>query len=89
MPYLWTPSPPPADGKAQNRGTFSLFRFASAAQGAKRIEIARYRSFSGKYELGGVLVVDERDFGGGVLEVLVTLVGVLGAREGFNRVGAR
>ncbi|KPI38755.1 uncharacterized protein AB675_5937 [Cyphellophora attinorum] len=95
VPFVRASSAPstPADaGKKPDRGSFSLFRSSGSGSAGKKIEIARYQSFSGKYELGGVLVADSREVQGGndgMLIVVLTLVGLLSAKESFNRVSAQ
>jgi hypothetical protein len=94
VPFLWASSlSPVADAaKKPDRGSFSLFRSHHSTGGGKKIGIARYQSFGGKYELGGMLVADSRVFpvgSNGMLTVVLTLVGLLGAKESFNRVSAQ
>lgn len=48
---------------------------------SKKVEVARYESSSGRFELKGILVLDEREVD--ALVAVVTLVGVLGQNDAF------
>lgn len=51
------------------------------AVAGKRFEVARYESASGKFELGGLLVLEDREID--VLVAVLTLVAVLGQNDSF------
>ncbi|KIW12167.1 hypothetical protein PV08_09442 [Exophiala spinifera] len=51
------------------------------AVAGKRFEVGRYESASGKFELGGLLVVDDREVD--ILVAALTLVAVLGQNDSF------
>ena len=87
LPYLWEASLTAANVKGTGRGTFSLFRSPSSESGSKKVEIAKYQSMSGKCEIGGVLVLDEREIN--PLVAVLTLLAVLGQRDSFNNLSSR
>lgn len=86
VPYLWETSPVSVAFNGGSRGNFSLFRSPSSAPTSKKIEIARYQSSSGKYEIGGVLILDERELS--PLVCVLTLLAVLSQRDSFNNVSS-
>lgn len=85
-PYLWETSAVSVGLHGSGRGTFSLFRSPSSAPTSKKIEIARYQSSSGKYEVGGVLIMNERELS--PLVCVLTLLAVLSQRDSFNNVSS-
>lgn len=86
VPYLWETSPVSVGLNGSGRGTFSLFRSPSSAPTSKKIEIARYQSSSGKYEIGGVLIMDKRELS--PLVCVLALLAVLSQRDSFNNVSS-
>jgi hypothetical protein len=83
--YLWevnhSKGETDKDKSKLHSGQVNLWKSDSA----KRIEVARYVSQSGKFEVGGVLVIGEKDVDG--LVAVGTVLGVLGQRDGFYAPG--
>lgn len=90
VPYLWDTLSTTATGAsaASSDGTFwskpmalsgrlTLFK----AVAGKKFQIARYESSNGKFGLGGLLVLEEREVD--ALIAAVTLIGVLGQNDSF------
>ena len=75
VPYTWESSN--GQGLASPRDK-SLYK----ADSTKRIEVARYASPSGRFEVGGVMVVEEREVD--VLVAVLTVLSVLGQRDSFR-----
>lgn len=69
--YVWESTTPSSHSK------LSLYK----AVASKKVEVARYESSSGRFELKGILVLDEREVD--ALVAVVTLVGVLGQNDAF------
>ncbi|KAK5056817.1 hypothetical protein LTR84_012349 [Exophiala bonariae] len=89
VPYVWDTSSSGASTTTADRGsTFWSKPMAlsgrlalSKAVAGKRFEVARYESASGKFELGGLLVLEDREVD--VLVAVLTLVAVLGQNDSF------
>ena len=78
--YVWQISPS-SESTNSKSGGLSLFKAPTVGRGAKKIEIAKYRSSSGKFEVGGVLAVEAHEID--VLVAVLTLCATLNQRDAF------
>jgi hypothetical protein len=82
--YAWQLTGKPVS-RTDPRGALSLYKTGPGGAGARKIEVARYRSMSGKFEVGGVLVLEEREVD--ALVAVLTLLAVLNQRDSFYAPG--
>lgn len=80
VPYAWQPSRLESE-QSSKAGDLSLFK----ALARKKIEVAKYASVDGKFELNGLLLIDEREVDAVV--TVLTLVSVLGQSDTFYAFG--
>ena len=80
IPYIWEPA---GEGHSETASPSSECLSLYKADSTKRIEVARYASQSGKFEVGGILLVQEGEVD--VVMSLVTLLGVLNQRDSLRR----
>ena len=80
--HIWAPASG-ASVSRDNAGSGKLSLFKAVA--SKQIESARYESVSGKFELGGLLVLEEREVD--ALVAVLTVVDVLGQNDAFYAPG--
>ena len=80
IPHLWeyTDVSQTSNPKECSSRQISLYK----ADSVKRIEVARYVSDSGKFEVGGILVVEEREID--ALVTFCTTLATLGQRDSFR-----
>ena len=84
--YAWQATPR-SDTETVELGRMSLYKATALNSGSKKTEVARYRSTTGRFETGGILVVEAREVD--VLVAVLTLLATVGQRDSFFVPGAR